>query len=115
MTEPIRINYVELDVVDVERAKAFYGKAFGWTFKDYGPQYCEFTDGALHGGFAKAERARATGGPLVILYADDLPKALAKVEAAGGRITKPIFDFPGGRRFHFVDPDGYELSIWSKS
>lgn len=108
-----RIDYVELVVADVERSKAFYGNAFGWTFKDYGPDYCEFADGRLTGGFAKGT-PRAGGGPLVILYGDDLEALVAAVERAGGRIAKPIFAFPGGRRFQFLDPDGYELAVWSK-
>jgi predicted enzyme related to lactoylglutathione lyase len=108
-----RIDYVELNVTDIERSKAFYGGAFGWTFKDYGPSYCEFRDGRLTGGFATGERPKP-GGPLVVLYADDLVGAQRQVEAAGGRIAKPIFDFPGGQRFHFLDPDGYELAVWTK-
>lgn len=108
-----RIDYVELNVADVERAKKFYGSAFGWTFKDYGPDYCEFADGRLTGGFAKGA-VTSGGGPLIVLYADDLPKAQGRVEAAGGRISKPIFDFPAGQRFHFRDPDGYELAVWTK-
>jgi len=108
-----RIDYVELGVGDIERAKAFYGGAFGWTFTDYGPTYCEFSDGGLKGGFTTNAPARP-GGPLVILYADDLADTQRRVEAAGGRIAKPIFAFPGGRRFHFLDPDGYELAVWSK-
>jgi uncharacterized protein len=108
-----RIDYIELGVAEVERAKAFYGKAFGWTFTDYGPAYCEFSDGRLSGGFTTMTPPRP-GGPLVILYAVDLVDAQARVEAAGGRIAKPIFDFPGGQRFHFLDPDGYELAVWTK-
>jgi predicted enzyme related to lactoylglutathione lyase len=108
-----RIDYIEMGVADVERAKAFYGKAFGWTFKDYGPAYCEFSDGRLSGGFTTMTPPRP-GGPLVILYAVDLVAAQARVEAAGGRIAKPIFDFPGGQRFHFLDPDDYELAVWTK-
>jgi uncharacterized protein len=108
-----RIDYIELGVADVERAKAFYGKAFDWTFTDYGPAYCEFSDGRLSGGFTTMTPPRP-GGPLVILYAVDLVDAQTRVEAAGGRIAKPIFDFPGGQRFHFLDPDGYELAVWSK-
>jgi uncharacterized protein len=108
-----RIDYVELGVADIARAKAFYGRAFGWTFTDYGPTYCEFSDGRLKGGFATGTPPRP-GGPLVVLYGDDLEDLQQRVEAAGGRIAKPIFEFPGGRRFHFVDPDGYELAIWSK-
>lgn len=107
-----RIDYVELDVSDVARAKKFYGAAFGWSFKDYGPDYCEFADGRLTGGFARGE-ARGAGGPLVILYADDLADAESRVKSAGGRIVKPAYGFPGGRRFHFADPDGYELAVWS--
>ena len=108
-----RIDYVELGVADIARAKAFYGDAFGWTFKDYGPTYCEFGDGRLTGGFTTGWPPRP-GGPLVILYADDLEEVLRRVEAAGGRIAKAIFAFPGGRRFHFLDPDGYEMGVWSR-
>ena len=117
MTQPsedLRIDYVEFNVGDIERSKSFYGSAFGWRFTDYGPNYCEFDDGRLKGGFTNLEPARP-GGPLVILYADDLEAALAAVENAGGRIMKPITGFPGGSRFHFADPDGYELAVWTKA
>jgi predicted enzyme related to lactoylglutathione lyase len=107
-----RIDYIEMNVADIERSKAFYGRAFGWTFKDYGPNYCEFRDGRLTGGFTTGATP-TPGGPLVILYADDLEDMQRRVESAGGRIAKPIFEFPGGRRFHFLDPDGYELAVWS--
>ena len=107
-----RIDYVEFNVVDVARARKFYGEAFGWSFREFGPDYCEFADGRLTGGFARGE-TNGSGGPLVILYANDLADAQARVEAAGGRIVKPIYDFPGGRRFHFADPDGYQLAVWS--
>src|SRR5690606_6055192 len=106
----------ELLVADISRSKGFYGPAFGWTFTDYGPDYCEFNDGRLKGGFAHREgpaAARQGGGPLVVLFGEDLEATLSRVEAAGGRIVKPIFEFPGGRRFHFTDPDGYELAVWS--
>ena len=108
-----RIDYIEMNVADIERSKTFYGTAFGWTFKDYGPTYCEFADGRLTGGFT-TQGTPTPGGPLVILYADDLAGLQHRVEAAGGRIARPIFDFPGGQRFHFLDPDGYELAVWSK-
>jgi|SRR6478752_2535260 len=109
-----RIDYVEFVVSDLGRARAFYEKAFGWTMTDYGPEYCAFTDGRLEGGFT-TQGTPQPGGPLIILYADDLPASQAQVEAAGGRIVKPAFDFPGGRRFHFADPDGYELAVWTKA
>ena len=108
-----RIDYIEMNVGDIERSKAFYGQAFGWTFKDYGPSYCEFADGRLTGGFTTELQPRP-GGALIVLYADDLVDIQRRVEAAGGKISRAIFDFPGGQRFHFLDPDGYELAVWSK-
>lgn len=112
--EDRRIDYIEFNVADIARSKAFYGKAFSWTFTDFGPDYCEFSDGHMKGGF-DATGAVNLGGPLVVLYGADLAKTLDSVEAAGGDIVKPIFEFPGGRRFHFTDPDGYELAVWSES
>lgn len=109
-----RIDYVEFAVADIARARAFYEQAFGWKMTDYGPEYCAFADGRLEGGFTTLGAAKP-GGPLVILYADDLEAAQAAVEAAGGEIVKPAYDFPGGRRFHFADPDGYELGVWTKA
>jgi uncharacterized protein len=108
-----RIDYVELSVADLARSKAFYAGAFGWRLTDYGPTYCGFSDGRLEGGFTTGQTPNP-GGPLVILYADDLAGMQRRVEAAGGTIVKPIFAFPGGRRFHFQDPDGYELAVWSE-
>lgn len=108
-----QINYIEFNVTDIARARHFYGKAFGWTFTDYGPDYCEFSDGNLKGGFAHAGEVKP-GGALIILFADDLAETLERVKSVGGQIAKPIFDFPGGRRFHFTDPEGYELAVWSE-
>jgi len=112
------IDYIEFAVDDIDRSKAFYGEAFGWTFTDYGAEYCEFTDGHMKGGFdasGDVSCAVSPGGPLVVLYGTDLAKIMGRVEAAGGRIAKPIFEFPGGRRFHFTDPDGYELAVWTEA
>ena len=108
-----RIDYIELNVRDLARSKAFYAGAFGWKLTDYGPSYCAFSDGRLEGGLTTAEPP-TSGGPLVILYADDLEDMQRRVEAAGGEIVKPIFPFPSGRRFHFKDPDGHELAVWSR-
>ncbi|MBE5316532.1 MAG: VOC family protein [Xanthomonadales bacterium] len=108
-----RIDYLEFNVASIAACKAFFGEAFGWTFQDYGPDYCEFRDGRLCGGFAHA--SPRPGGALVVLASTALEDSLAKVEAAGGRICHPIFSFPGGRRFHFLDPDGYEWAVWSAS
>lgn len=112
--ENCRINYIEVNVRNMDKAKAFYGKAFGWTFTDYGPEYAEFSDGAMRGGFTTMAQPSPAGGPLVILYADHLEAARDSVIAAGGTICREIFAFPGGRRFHFKDVDGYELAVWSK-
>jgi predicted enzyme related to lactoylglutathione lyase len=115
MSEPggdRRIDYVELSVGDIARARDFYGAAFGWSFTDYGPDYCEFFDGRLKGGLARGT-PRGGGGPLVILFAVDLEGTQRRIEEAGGKISKPISRFPGGRRFHFEDPEGYELAVWS--
>lgn len=107
-----RIDYLEYAVASIEAAKQFFGAAFGWTFQDYGPDYCEFRDGRLSGGFHRAPPQ--PGGPLVVLYSDDLQATQAAIEHAGGRITQAIFAFPGGRRFHFADPDGYAWAVWNR-
>ena len=108
------INYIEFNVTDISRAKDFYGQAFDWTFTDFGPDYCEFNDGHMKGGFDTTGPV-TRGGPLVVLYSADLEDTRARIEKAGGLICKQIFEFPGGRRFHFTDPEGYELAVWSLS
>ena len=108
-----RIDYVELPGTDLPATKGFYIRAFGWEFTDYGPNYAAFDEG-LDGGFNAHDDDR-TAAPLVILYADDLPAMAARVEAAGGVITRPIYDFPGGQRFHFRDPSGNELAVWTET
>ncbi|MDB5534313.1 MAG: Bleomycin resistance protein [Hyphomicrobiales bacterium] len=107
-----QIDNIEFNVGDIARSKAFYGAAFGWTFTDFGPVYCEFTDGRLTGGLTTTGPVKP-GGPLVILYAEDLAATQKRLEDAGAKIVKPVFEFPGGRRFHFTDPDGYELAVWT--
>jgi predicted enzyme related to lactoylglutathione lyase len=107
------IDYIEITATDVAEAKRFYGAAFGWAFSDYGPDYSGIQGkGREVGGICKGSRG-APGGPLVILYSRKLEDTVANVEAAGGRIVKAIFSFPGGRRFHFRDPSGNELAVWS--
>jgi len=107
-----RIDYVEFPATDLEATKRFFQTVFGWSFQDWGPTYTAFDDGRLSGGFHAAENV-AAGGPLVILYAADLEAMRAAVEAAGGSIVVDIFAFPGGRRFHFSDPNGNVLAVWS--
>jgi predicted enzyme related to lactoylglutathione lyase len=110
--QDLGIQYIELAVGDVAAAKQFYGDTFGWSFTDYGPTYASFTNAAVDGGF-NGESPEHVGRPLVILYAVDLEGMVTRVERSGGKIVKPIFSFPGGRRFHFTDPAGNELAIWS--
>lgn len=113
MREDGKIDYVELPAIDMGAVKAFYNRAFGWSFQDYGPDYQAFDEG-LDGGFYTSD-ATQVKPPLVVLYAHDLEAMEAKVKAAGGEITQPIFSFPGGRRFHFRDPAGNELAVWSEN
>ncbi|WP_293905229.1 VOC family protein [Phenylobacterium sp.] len=112
MRDDGKVDYVEFPGGDLPKVKAFYGAAFGWTFIDYGPTYAGFNEG-LDGGF-HTDDPDAIKTPLVILYAHDLEAMEAKVRAAGGTITRPIFEFPGGRRFHFTDPAGNELAVWTE-
>lgn len=113
MREDGKLDYLELPGGDLPATKAFYGAAFGWKFLDYGPSYAAFDEG-LDGGF-DADAAEAAAAPLPVLFAHDLEAMAAKVEAAGGTIVRPIFPFPGGRRFHFRDPAGNELAVWSET
>ncbi|SRR5688572_26296248 len=106
------INYVEFKAHDLSLIKAFYSSTFGWTFTDYGADYIAFSDSGLEGGFARTD-GEIGQGALVVLYHGDLEFIKEKVLEAGGRIVKDIYSFPGGRRFHFTDPSGNELAVWS--
>ena len=108
------IDYTEFNVRDLAAAKRFYTSAFGWKFTDYGPTYAAIQrpGGGEVGGLAQTDEARTTG-PLVILYSDDLDRSVKAVRAAGGKILREPYAFPGGRRFHFTDPSGNELAVWA--
>ena len=110
-----KIDYIELPARDLDAVQAFFEKAFNWKFTDYGPDYRAFNDGKIDGGFYKSENCSSTenGAALIILYADDLEQTKENVINSGGKILKDIFSFPGGRRFHFTDPNGNELAVWS--
>lgn len=107
------ISYVEFKAKNLDRIKEFYHQTFGWSFKDYGPTYASFSESGLHGGFEKTDN-EVTNGALIVLYHQDLEEIKKKVVDAGGEISKDIFSFPGGRRFHFIDPSGNELAVWSE-
>lgn len=104
-----RLNYVELPVGEIGEAKAFYEAAFGWSLTAFGPTYAATLSGDTDIGL-QGDAAEATKAPLPVIDVEDLEAALAAVQAAGGRIVRPIFAFPGGRRFHFLDPAGNELA-----
>ena len=109
------INYVELPMIRNAETKKFYSQVFGWEFKDWGPNYISFSGANVDGGFNGEGDAKVSrSGILVVLYANDLNKKLADVKEARGEITKPIFEFPGGKRFHFRDPNGNQLAVWSE-
>ncbi|RWC50952.1 MAG: VOC family protein [Mesorhizobium sp.] len=114
MKPPGKLDYLEMPATGgtLDRLKAFYSAAFAWSFTDYGPTYSAFAEG-LDGGF-QADAIEAPAKPLPVLYSGDLEETLRAVESAGGMIVKPIFAFPGGRRFHFVDPAGNEMAAWSE-
>lgn len=117
MPEHEKLDYVEHPARDLAATKRFFENAFGWRFVDYGPDYAAFSGQGLDGGFFKAGLASTTGGggALVIFYSEHLERTLAKVMANNGHVVKPIYSFPGGRRFHFTEPSGNELAVWSES
>jgi len=111
-----KINYVELPAKDLAGTKAFFESVFGWSFVDYGPEYTAFENQGLDGGFFTSDLASSTekGAALIVFYSNQLEATLAKVEKAGGSILRPIFSFPGGRRFHFTEPSGNEFAVWGE-
>lgn len=115
MNQHEKLNYVEFPAFDLPSTKTFFEKAFGWSFVDYGPEYTAFSEQGLDGGFFKADLRSTTenGGALLVFFSNNLESTLAKVVEAGGEVVKPIFSFPGGRRFHFIEPSGNEFAVWS--
>lgn len=115
MQQDRKIDYLEFPAAEFESVQAFYEQAFGWEFTSYGQDYMAFTDGKLDGGFYRAslKSSTQTGAALVVLFAADLESVKKRVLKSGGELVKDIFAFPGGRRFHFADPNGNELAVWS--
>ena len=109
-----RIDYIEFPATNIAETKRFYSGVFGWAFTDYGPNYTSFRDGRLSGGFTTDAVVAAAGGVLIVLYASDLATTQDNVAKHGGKVTRKIFAFPGGKRFHFSDPNGNELAVWSE-
>lgn len=116
MNQHEKLNYVEFVASDIPATKAFFERAFGWEFVDYGPEYTSFSNQGLDGGFFKGDSSskQSSGGALVVFYSDDIDATMVKVKAANGAITQDIFEFPGGKRFHFEEPSGNEFAVWAE-
>ncbi|GGF64378.1 VOC family protein [Alteromonas lipolytica] len=115
MSNETLINYAELPCRNLTATKQFFSEVFGWTFTDYGPSYVEFHDKGIVGGFYESDNASltASGATLLVFYTPELESLQTKIERNGGTIIKPVFEFPGGRRFHFTEPSGNEFAVWS--
>jgi len=111
----VKIDYIEFHSQNLEATKAFFTKAFGWAFTDYGPDYCDFNGEGINGGFFRSDdmALASNGAPRVLFYSARLEDTQAAIEAANGVICREIQSFPGGRRFHFIEPGGNELGVWS--
>lgn len=114
MSVPLKLNYVEFPARDLAATKLFFEQAFAWSFQDYGSEYTAFSNQGLDGGFYQSEltSVASKGAALLVLKSDDLAHTQSVVELAGGKISTPAFDFPGGRRFHFIEPSGNEFAVW---
>ncbi|MCL1123779.1 VOC family protein [Shewanella surugensis] len=114
MSSSLKLNYVEFPASDIPATKLFLEKAFGWSFQDFGPDYSAFSDQGLDGGFYQSEltSVASNGSALLVLKSNDLEHTQSVIESAGGKISAPIFSFPGGRRFHFIEPSGNEFAVW---
>jgi predicted enzyme related to lactoylglutathione lyase len=108
-----QIDYVEIPVTDLNRAREFFSSMFGWSFQEWGDDYMSFNDGRIDGGFRRASEPAVSTGALLIFYSENLERDVEKVRDLGAEISQEIFAFPGGRRFHFIDPTGNEYAIWS--
>ncbi|MCP4412907.1 MAG: VOC family protein [Gammaproteobacteria bacterium] len=113
---PNKISYIEIPAKDIAATKDFFSSVFGWDFVDYGSDYSTFTNPGMNGGFFTSEQVVSSqaGSPLIVLYSKNLEDTQTDVTSGGGSIVKPIFSFPGGRRFHFTDPSGNEYAVWSE-
>lgn len=115
MSAENKIDYVEIPVTDLNRAREFFSSMFGWSFEEWGDEYMSFNDGRLDGGFRLAPKPAASAGVLLVFYSENLERDVDRVKALGAEISQAIFAFPGGRRFHFIDPVGNEFAIWSSN
>ncbi len=113
MNEEARIDYIEIPVTDLEKTREFLSALFGWEFQEWGRDYFSFNDGRLEGGLRRADEPAPANGVLIVFYSRDLERDIRRVQDLGASISQPAFEFPGGRRFHFIDPAGTEFAMWS--
>ena len=110
-----QIDYIEIPVTDLQKTRNFFEDLYGWTFQEWGPDYFSFNDGRLEGGLRRSEQSAPATGVLLVFYSENLERDVGRVQELGAMISQNIFDFPGGRRFHFVDPAGTEFAMWSST
>jgi len=115
MRDEGRIDYVEIPVTDLDTTRAFFEAFYGWEFQEWGPDYYSFNDGRLDGGLRRSEEPAPASGVLLVFYSQDLERDYDRVKELGATISQEIFEFPGGRRFHFVEPAGTEFAIWTST
>lgn len=115
MNEHEKVNYIEFPAKNLQSTKDFFTQVFGWTFQDFGPEYSAFSNQGIDGGFFKSDLSSLTsnGSALIVFYSNDIESTQDKVKKAHGIIVKSIYQFPGGRRFHFTEPSGNEFAVWS--
>jgi predicted enzyme related to lactoylglutathione lyase len=110
-----RVDYVEIPVTDLDKARTFFEALYGWKFQEWGPDYYSFSDGRLDGGFRRSDEPAPSSGVLLVFYTDDLERDYGRVRELGATISQEPFEFPGGRRFHFVEPAGTEFAMWTST
>jgi predicted enzyme related to lactoylglutathione lyase len=115
MRDEGRIDYIEIPVTDLDRAREFLSQLFGWEFQEWGPDYYSFNDGRLDGGLRRSEEPAPASGVLLVFYTQDIDRDYDRVKELGATISQDVFEFPGGKRFHFVDPVGTEFAMWTSS
>lgn len=115
MRDESRIDYVEIPATDLDKMRAFFEQLFGWKFQEWGPDYYSFNDGRLDGGLRRSDEAAPASGVLLVFFSQDLERDYDRVKELGATISQEIFEFPGGRRFHFVEPAGTEFAIWAST
>lgn len=117
MSQHEKMDYIEFSATDLAATKAFFSQVFAWTFEDFGSDYTAFDNAGLRGGFFRSELHASTinGSALIVFFSENLEETQDKIKQAGGKVIKPIFSFPGGRRFHFTEPSGNEFAVWAQA